>query len=83
MDKEEVLSALALVQQVEMLRLALAALELVDAGGPTSIGQVRGLQDQCAELEVRTVALLRYADVPWESLATELGSRAPIAALSP
>ena len=70
---EETLSALALAQLVEMLRLALAALELVDTAEPTTLSGVRGLQDQCVELEIRTAALLRHADVPWGSLAAELG----------
>lgn len=70
---EETLSALALAQLVELLRLALTALELVNTAEPTTLSRVSGLHDQCSELESRTVALLRHADVRWEVLAAELG----------
>jgi hypothetical protein len=73
MDDDEILSALALAQLVELLRLGLSALQIVDGAEPTSLSDVRGLQDQCTELEIRTVALLREAGVPWEALAAELG----------
>ncbi len=69
---EETLSALALAQVVELLRLALTALRLVSADEPMTLGRVKDLQANCVELEIWTAALLRHADVSWEIMASEL-----------
>jgi hypothetical protein len=69
---EETLSALALAQAVELLRLALAALNLVNLHEPMTLRRMKELQRNCEDLEIWTAALLRHADVSWGIMASEL-----------
>jgi hypothetical protein len=70
---EDTLAALVLAHLVEVLRLAVSTVKLVELPDQTALARLSDLGGAQEDLEVSTVMLLHRSGVSWEVMASQLG----------